>query len=235
MLDTVRKIETPEGVELELRVAGPAPRALAWLIDTLILILLMVIIVPIIMFIVVFIKLVTDLSLLRGFYFIVLFSLWWFYDIFYEVRRSGATPGKKMMGLLVVHDDGTPVSWSSSFLRNLLRSVDFMPFGHFFGFTSCMLNKDFKRLGDLSAGTVVVYADAFTKIPKVLSVEPAVPPIAFQPDEQRSILELYERVETLSNERLAELGQILEGVTGKTGEKSVHTILGYAHWMLGRR
>ena len=33
MIDTRRAIETPEGVELGLRVAGPIPRAYAWLVD----------------------------------------------------------------------------------------------------------------------------------------------------------------------------------------------------------
>jgi hypothetical protein len=33
MLDTIRAIETPEGVTIELRLAGPVPRALAWVID----------------------------------------------------------------------------------------------------------------------------------------------------------------------------------------------------------
>ena len=33
MLDTLRPISTPEGIELTLRLAGPAPRAVAWVID----------------------------------------------------------------------------------------------------------------------------------------------------------------------------------------------------------
>ena len=36
LLDTLRAVETPEGITLDLRLAGPAPRALAWLIDSLI-------------------------------------------------------------------------------------------------------------------------------------------------------------------------------------------------------
>jgi len=235
MLDTIRKIETPEGVELELRVAGPAPRALAWIIDTSILMLLVLIIIPSIIFILLMMNVKTVQSIMQGIYLIVLFILWWFYDIYFEVRRGGATQGKKMMGLVVVHDDGTPVSWSSSFIRNLLRSVDFMPFGHFFGFASCMLNKDFKRLGDLSAGTVVVYADAYTAIPRPISVEPVAPPIRLFPGEQRSILDFYERVGTLSSERTAELGHILSGITLKSDDKSAAAVLGYANWILGRR
>ena len=35
MLDTTRRVATPEGIELTLRLAGPVPRALAWAIDFL--------------------------------------------------------------------------------------------------------------------------------------------------------------------------------------------------------
>ena len=36
MLDSIRRVETPEGVELTLPVAGPVARAKAWLFDTVI-------------------------------------------------------------------------------------------------------------------------------------------------------------------------------------------------------
>jgi len=235
MLDTIRKIETPEGVELELRVAGIAPRALAWLIDTSFVVLLIMIVLPVTILLLMAINIDVSKSFIKGLYFILLFVFWWFYDIYFEVRRSGATPGKKIVGLMVVHDDGTPVGWSASFIRNLLRSVDFLPFGHFFGFISSFLNKDFKRLGDLSAGTLVVYTDAFNRIPKPMSVEPLPPPLPLSPAEQRSILDFSERSDTLSNERLAELGEILEGVTKEKKYKSAQSIMGYANWMLGRR
>ncbi|VAW80061.1 hypothetical protein MNBD_GAMMA12-3265 [hydrothermal vent metagenome] len=235
MLDTIRKIETPEGVELELRVVGLIPRAIAWIVDTVIVLLVLIIMLPTILLFVKTLVLSHDHSFMQGVYLITIFIVWWFYDVYFEVRRGGATPGKKMMGLMVVHDDGTPISWSSSFTRNLLRSVDFMPFGYFFGFISCLCNKDFKRLGDLSAGTVVVYTDAFTRVPQHIAVSPIAPPLSFLPDEQRSILDYYERINTLSNERAIELGQILNEVTLQKGQQSVTTILGYANWVLGRK
>ena len=33
MLDTTRRVATPEGIELTLHLAGPVPRAIAWAID----------------------------------------------------------------------------------------------------------------------------------------------------------------------------------------------------------
>ncbi len=235
MLDTIRKIETPEGVELELRVAGPIPRAIAWIIDTVIVLISLFIMIPIILLLVKLLGLSDDQSFVGGLNLIMVFVLWWFYDVYFEVRKRGATPGKKLMGLMVVHDDGTPVSWSASFTRNLLRSVDFMPFGYFFGLVSCLCNKDFKRLGDLSAGTVVVYTDVFTRVPQHIAVNPVAPPFSFLPEEQRTILDYYERINTLSNERAVELGQILNEVTLQKGQQGVTTILGYANWVLGRK
>jgi hypothetical protein len=57
---------------------------------------------------------------------LALFLLEWFYPVFFELR-SGATPGKRAVGLTVVHADGTPVGPSASLLRNLLRALDFLP------------------------------------------------------------------------------------------------------------
>src|SRR5438874_1705011 len=72
--------------------------------------------------------------------------------------RGGATPGKKAMGLQVVMDSGLPVTPAASLVRNLMRAADFMPAGYAFGFACMLLRADFKRIGDLAAGTLVVYA-----------------------------------------------------------------------------
>ena len=78
-----------------------------------------------------------------------LFIIEWFYPVFFEVH-NGMTPGKKVMGLQVVHDDGTPVSWSSSLIRNLIRYIDFLPLLNMTGFITMLLSPRFKRLGDLA-------------------------------------------------------------------------------------
>jgi uncharacterized RDD family membrane protein YckC len=140
--------ETPEGIDLGLRVAGPISRALAWIIDAFIRYSVLFALSTV---------LASLLSFGMGLFLILLFLLEWFYPVVFEVVR-GATPGKKAMGLLVVHDNGTPVGWSASMIRNLLRSVDFLPFFYCAGLISILLNSRFKRLGDLAAGTLVVYA-----------------------------------------------------------------------------
>ena len=62
---------------------------------------------------------------------LLLFLVQWWYMVLFEVLNQGRTPGKYWLGLRVVHDDGTPVGWTSSLTRNLLRFVDLLPFGYF--------------------------------------------------------------------------------------------------------
>nr|GFD53798.1 hypothetical protein [Tanacetum cinerariifolium] len=81
------------------------------------------------------------------------------------------------MGLRVVHDDGTPVGWSASLLRNLLRFVDMLPFGYSVGAFACLQHPLFKRLGDLAAGTLVIYRDAPTPRPTLPDAPPVMPPL----------------------------------------------------------
>jgi uncharacterized RDD family membrane protein YckC len=72
--------------------------------------------------------------------------------------QSGATLGKRAMGLKVVKlEGGGPIDWQASIVRNLLRLVD----GFFFYLVGAIVvwTSDKKqRLGDKVAGTVVVRA-----------------------------------------------------------------------------
>lgn len=226
MLDNIRPVETPEGLELTLRVAGPPVRGLAWLIDFLIRIG-------------VYIGLSIALSVLDlvgvGLMLILVFLLEWFYPVLFEVYRNGATPGKSAMGLRVIQDDGSPVGWSGSTVRNLLRGADFLPFFYGFGLVACMLNRDFKRLGDLAAGTLVVYQDLPPPTAALPHAEPAPPPAALSLEEQRALVDFAERAGKLTEDRCDELADIARPLTGAGGRSSGLKLLGYAHWLVGRR
>ncbi len=226
MLDTYRSVETPEGVELGLRVAGPAVRAYAWAIDTLIRLA-------------VYVALAIPLAFLGqvgvGLYFLAIFLMEWFYPVYFEVTRGGATPGKRRLGLRVLHDDGTPVSWSSSIIRNLLRFADFLPAAYGFGLASMLVSRDFKRLGDLAAGTLVVHRIADELPVSVPEAPPARPPVPLAPTEQRAVLEFAARQKTWSEQRIAELATLARPLTGKTGYAGHAALLGIANWLLGRR
>ena len=74
----------------------------------------------------------------EGAAFVTVFLLEWFYPVFFEVYRNGATPGKQALNLAVVQDDGIPVGWSASMVRNLLRTADLLPFLYGCGLLSMM-------------------------------------------------------------------------------------------------
>lgn len=220
-LDTIKRYETPEGIVLRLNVAGPVARACAWLIDLMIK--------GAVLFI---------LSLALGFmgkagmgiFLISLFLIEWFYPVLFEVI-SGATPGKKTFKLIVIHDNGTPVSFSSSVLRNLIRTADFFPFFYGTGLIAMVANRDFKRLGDMAAGTLVVYSDQNETQPEIAGVKSKQPPSDLRVNEQRTILDFAERSRMLSKERSVELAELLEELTGKTGHEATEELYAYASWL----
>jgi len=235
MLDTRRTIETPEGVELGLRIAGPVVRGYAWTLDILIRFGIYYVL-SIIFGILSAALEVIDLGKLGlGLYFISIFILEWFYPVVFELYNQGATPGKRVMKIKVVHDDGTEISLQSSLLRNLLRAVDFLPLMYGFGLMSMLFNRDFKRLGDLTAGTIVIYTDIPAKTNEIKSTSPQAPPIPLAAPEQKAIIQYAERLELFTPQRCSELANILQDVTKEKDEKGVQRLLQYANWMMGRR
>jgi len=220
-LDTVRRYETPEGIELEMRLAGPVVRACAWLIDFG---LRLLIYIGLAMILAYFGGVGTAVMLI-GF-----FLIEWGYPVLFEVH-TGMTPGKKAMGIWVIHDNGTPVSWPSSLIRNLLRAADFFPVLYGAGLISILVNRDFKRLGDLAAGTLVVYREPKRERQELPVAEPAQPPPGLTLDDQQTLLAFAERSRQLSPQRRAELADILAPVTGEPGEASERVLYGFANWM----
>ncbi|MFJ3523564.1 RDD family protein [Pseudomonas sp. NPDC090203] len=199
-LDTRIRMETPEGIDLVLRPAGLLSRSLAFSFDLLIRGALLTAL---------FLVLGALGDFGTGLFMLALFLANWGYMVLFEVLNQGRTPGKQMMGLRVVHDDGTPVGWSASLLRNLLRFVDMLPVGYCLGAFTCLQHRRFKRLGDLAAGTLVIYRDAPAQRPVLPEAEPILVPLMLTLEEQRAVLEFAERQQALSPARAQELASIL--------------------------
>ncbi|MEO7192022.1 MAG: RDD family protein [Vicinamibacterales bacterium] len=153
------RIDTPEQISLELPVAGVGSRFLAMAIDTLLQAVLYLVIVAILFFLPVLRFFVGALggTYLPAVLFFTIFCIYWGYFAAFEIAWRGQTPGKRVMGLRVVRDSGRPVDAAASLLRNLLRAVDALPVFYGVGVICMLLNRRSKRIGDLVAGTVVVY------------------------------------------------------------------------------
>ncbi|MDF1598102.1 MAG: RDD family protein [Acidimicrobiia bacterium] len=153
-LDDRITIQTPEGVTLELTLAGLGSRAAASLLDTIIkgFVLLVVLI---------FSWFLSGLgedgsALATAFVWIVFFSLFFVYDIAFETLNSGRTPGKQATGIRVVTVGGGPVGFTTSAIRNIIRIVDLLPGVYFIGIIAIATTAKHQRLGDIAASTVVI-------------------------------------------------------------------------------
>jgi uncharacterized RDD family membrane protein YckC len=151
--DTVT-IATPEGVELELTLAGLGSRFIAVFVDTLIKVVLLIALSFLLGGGIVETDVPTGLP--GALYFIGVFLVLFGYDVLFETLASGRTPGKRWTGIRVVRAEGQPVGFLTAAVRNILRLVDFLPFGYAVGTLSILVSARNQRLGDLAAGTLVV-------------------------------------------------------------------------------
>lgn len=225
MLDTVREIETPEGIALRLRAAGALPRAQAWMIDML-------------LRMGVFVLAMIPLSLFgmggNGLAMLLLFALTWAYSVVCEVWLGGQTLGKRALGLRVVNADGTPVTWLPSVVRNLLRVVDVLPGVYGVGLVSTLIDPYARRLGDIVAGTMVVHAIELPAGQQVPTLAAVPLPVALVADEQAALVEFAERSGQLTLQRQEELANLLTPLTGRNDSAGVRQLIGHANWLLGR-
>lgn len=227
MLDTLRQVTTPELIELQLRPAGLLPRSLAWTLDLLIRIGLLLCLLPLV-------SMLGDAG--NGLMLLAYFLLDWFYPVFFEVLRQGATPGKKSLGLKVVHDNGTPIGWGASLSRNLLRTADMLPFAYGCGIVSMLCHAEFRRVGDIVAGTLVVYRDKPAALPALEKCEAIMPAAPLDRATQRALLAFAERAASLTPARQEELAELLPHLAhSDTGPQGAARLLGLANHLIGRR
>lgn len=160
---------------LTYRLAGPALRSVAYVIDFIL---------RIVILIAAAVLATAAAMVLPGFaigsFLLVMFLLEWGYTIGFEYTCQGRTPGKWAMGLRVIQENGQPLSWWTATLRNLLRVADTLPLMFVFmddlgafcllpvygpGLVSMMCTPRLQRLGDLAARTVVIQ-ERRTELPR---------------------------------------------------------------------
>ncbi len=172
-----REITSPEGIVLEVDVANPGERLVAFLIDFLFWMLA-----TILLYVILRLMLAENFnrSVAVTLVLFVAFLLRNLYFIHFELQSQGATPGKRITNLKVIDRGGGPLLPGAIIARNLTREVEiFLPLGLFFavpqlddgaGFWTAaayfgwavsisalpFFNRDRLRAGDLIAGTMVI-------------------------------------------------------------------------------
>ena len=177
-------IRTPENIELSYALAGPGSRAVAYLIDLFIMFFVVQMLLNLLVLVVG--MLISALGVsgdmwVAGLAGLTSFALYNGYFIILEWLLNGQTPGKRILHVRVIKQGGYALRFFDTLLRNLLRVVDFLPLFYGVGLTSLLLTRDSQRLGDLVAGTLVVYQEPVetgslvAELPAAVSSEPPLP------------------------------------------------------------
>jgi uncharacterized RDD family membrane protein YckC len=91
---------------------------------------------------------------------IALFLIFAGYFVFFEWLWNGQTPGKRLLKLRVIREDGRPITLWEAMARNLLRLFDTFPGFvvpvYSIGLITIFMSRRDQRLGDMFAGTVVI-------------------------------------------------------------------------------
>ena len=239
-LDTLQRIELAEGVEIQLRLAGPTVRGLAWMLDAVIKTAgLLVLLILTGIFAAGFARIAGDKigsGVATGSLLLSTFGLDWIYSAGFEVSPWGATPGKRAFGLRVVQTSGARITLHQAVVRNLIRGIDLLPFGGTVGLVSCVLTSRFQRLGDLAADTVVIHVED-----SKLNVQPAGgtpdgvrshrPPVPLTREEQLAVLEFANRCGQWAVARQQELASHARSLTRVENDRAVARLLGLAQWI----
>lgn len=222
-LDKEVTVITPEQVQLQFQTAGIGSRAVAHLLDSLI---LLVVNVLLFVFVILASRLYSG-SWLPDFadYLIAITVILWIllnlgYFVCSEAYMGGQTLGKRRLGMRVIQNNGQSATLLSIIIRNLFRLLDMLPAFYFVGMLSMFLSSKDKRVGDMVAGTMVVIEARFERVKRRDALEKAIarknyPEVALHIEEDLrqgitakdwQLLQAWvERVPTMPDAKLAEL------------------------------
>jgi uncharacterized RDD family membrane protein YckC len=160
-LDNRLEIQTGDGVTFTLPLAGLVRRALAMAIDmgavggAFYFLLVLSPLLP---------RVLKDLS--AALRVLIVFLVAQGYTIGLEWFWGGRTLGKRVMGIRVADARGLRLTVGQIVIRNLLRAVDSLPVFSAVGGMVALFNARTQRLGDLAAGTIVIW-DGEIRVPEL--------------------------------------------------------------------
>lgn len=154
------EVKTPEYVSLHFQLAGLGSRATAFIIDYAILIISLIIISLFGIYLTANVEEIFDIG--DAVFSVIIFVIFIFlfvsgYFILFEALGNGQTIGKRLMHIRVINDNGSQITFIGSLLRNLFRIIDMLPGFYLVGLLMIFIHPRHKRVGDLVAGTIVVY------------------------------------------------------------------------------
>jgi len=156
MSQEVLTIRTVDAVEVHLERAGIGSRAYAFLIDWHIRLLAALAWFFIAIY-VIGVNLKEGLTTLSYGAVIPAALIYFLYHPVLEIATQGQTPGKRWIHLRIVTTDGATPGFGALLMRNVFRLLDSLPAFYALGLLAMLCTRDQVRIGDLAAGTLVVY------------------------------------------------------------------------------
>jgi uncharacterized RDD family membrane protein YckC len=224
-LSTIRGLQTPEGVPIQLELASVGDRLVAAIVDVSLMNAL-----GVVLFILVLLTGGRGRAELASAVLLVTFFLVrCFYFPIFELRWRGQTPGKRTTKIRVISRSGGPLTAQAVVARNLLRELElFQPmvillapaavaggFPPWVGLVAGLwvvvfaalplVNRDHLRAGDLVAGTLVVRAPPMLLLDD-LGAARGRPALQFRVDQ----LDIYGAYELQTLEAVLRLGNTLD-------------------------
>jgi uncharacterized RDD family membrane protein YckC len=202
-IDADVAVESPEHIVFRYRVAGPARRCVAHVIDWFVYSFALAVLGLVLLFAVLSTRGQAVSEFIRGasvgLGLVAVFVTQWIYFVAWEATL-GRSPGKMVVGLRVVTTEGRPIGLKAAALRNFLRAADALPMGYMAGVICMAMTPRFQRLGDLVAATMVVVPEHAAKAAALDLVPPAYPQeLATLPEDisldedERTAIELFLR------------------------------------------
>jgi uncharacterized RDD family membrane protein YckC len=154
-------VDSVTGIDVSLPVAGPGARSYAFLIDWLIRLLL-----ALAWYSAATVIYNGDLSLAppaetdAHWFAAVLapaLAIYFLYHYVLELLMAGRTPGKRMAGVSIISRDGSTPSVGALLTRNVFRLIDSLPLFYGLGLIAVVVTQEHRRIGDMAAGTLLVY------------------------------------------------------------------------------
>jgi uncharacterized RDD family membrane protein YckC len=211
-------IDSVTGIDVSLPVAGPGARSFAFLIDWHIRLVVALawyaaaasvynghlsLAVPL-----------TNNAVWYGAVVLPASAIYFLYHCVLELAMRGSTPGKRAAGVRIVARDGGPPGAGALLVRNVFRLVDSLPLFYCVGLVATVVSREHLRIGDMAAGTLLVYEQrGEARLPVS-----AAPPGTARLDAQAAelVAELLERWTSLTPESRAQLARRLLVVHGST-------------------
>jgi uncharacterized RDD family membrane protein YckC len=155
------RVLTPERVALQYDIAGIGSRGAAAMVDTLIQAIALTVVFAALSGGTAVLGVSFSLgrgtaTLFLGLVALAIFVITSGYFMLWEIVWNGQTPGKRLVGVRVIRENGYPIRPVDAVIRNLVRIVDWLPLFYGVGMLSMLLNPRSRRLGDFASGTIVV-------------------------------------------------------------------------------